>query len=54
MYYSKQSVGEVLKIRNELIMNYLEGFIFIKLPAICLSFGLKQGSPILPHIFLPA
>ena len=40
MYYSKQSVGEVLKIKNELITGYLKGFIFIRLPAICLAFGL--------------
>ena len=40
MYCSKQSVGEVLKIKNELKMDYLKDFIFIRLPAICLSFGL--------------
>lgn len=40
MYYSKQIVGEILKIKNELIMDYLKGLIFKILLAICLPKGL--------------
>jgi len=50
--HRKQIDGEILKIKNEDIMDYFKFFIFERLPSICFPKGLYQKSPMLPLIFL--